>query len=346
MRAVSNSLQSISGKSSRLWVFPNLLLALIALLLLASLLGNSIRPLLRSQHPPRGQLVDIGGYRLHLHCLGEGEPVVVFEAAVFSPGLTWDLIQPGVAKTTTACVYDRAGVGWSEPGPKPRTVAIMAEELHALLTQAGIPGPYVLVGYSSGGWQARYFAHVYPQELAGMVMVDSAHEDQLNKLGAGGPPPSAMVFPLIPAAVRSGIPALFYQFFPVPGSKYLDRDSVRTFQALLTSEEKYAEAIAAEMGLVWENMAAVRTAGIRSFGDIPLVVLAHDGLEVIPGIELSPEANQLWLQLQSELAGLSSRGKLVITRESGHDILFEQPDLVIGAIEEVVNEIRNQRADR
>lgn len=338
--------QASQNNRARLWWFPNLTLTLMALLLLASIAGNLIRLRLRAEYPPVGQMVDVGGYRLHLHCLGHGEPTVVFEAAVFSPGLIWNLVQPEVAKMTTACVYDRAGIGWSDPSPEPRSVDNMAEDLHALLNKAGVPGPYLLVGYSSGGWQARYFAHTYPQDLAGMVMVDSAHEDQLNRLGAEGAPSLSKVLPIVPALVRTGIPALISPLIPVPGSTYLDRQSVRTFQTLLTTEDKYAQALVAEMTLVWDNMTTVREAQIRSFGDIPLIVLAHDNLEVIPGVKLSPEANQLWLQLQAELAALSAQGELVITQESGHDILFEQPDLIIGAIEEAIENVRTQRAGK
>jgi pimeloyl-ACP methyl ester carboxylesterase len=343
MNRNSHHLPSSRG---RWWWLPNLALGLASLLLLASLAGNALRAVWRGAYPPPGQMVDVGGYRLHLHCMGQGEPTVIFEAAVTSPSLTWGLIQPEVAKTTRACVYDRAGLGWSDPSPRPRSVGNMAEELHLLLQAAGIPGPYVLVGYSSGGWQARYYAHAYQGDLAGMVMVDSAHEDQLQRLGAEGSPALEKVLPLIPALVKSGLPALAAPLLPVPGKNALDQNSVRAYQGLLVTEDRFSETLAAEMAEVWDNMARVRAAQIRSFGDVPIIVLAHSGLAVIPGVNLSPEANQIWLELQAELADLSSNGKLVITEESGHDIHLEQPDLVIGAILDVVQQARLIRANK
>ncbi|NLG70763.1 MAG: alpha/beta hydrolase [Chloroflexi bacterium] len=300
-----------------------------------------LRAGLAARHPPPGRLMDTGGYRLHIDCQGSGEPTVVFEAAVGSPGLSWALVQPEVARHTRACVYDRAGIGWSDRSPQPRTIDIMTAELHALLAAAGIPGPYVLVGYSSGGWQARYFAHTFPQDLAGMVMVDSAHEDQLRRLGAQGAPAQARLIRVLPLIFKTGLPALFYRRLPLPGYGHLPAESLEAYQALFAAKNQFSEAMAAEVEIVWQNMEQVRAAQISSFGDIPLRVLAHDRLDVIPGVRLSPEAGQAWLEMQEELSRLSTNGKLVITRQSGHDILFEQPDLVIEAILDVVQAVRS-----
>ena len=99
--------------------------------------------------PPPGELVDIGGYRLHINTEGSGPPSVVFEAAMWETGLTWSLVQPEVATFAEACVYDRAGLGWSEPSPKPRTAGVMVEELRAGLAAAGISPPHVVVAHSS-----------------------------------------------------------------------------------------------------------------------------------------------------------------------------------------------------
>lgn len=318
-----------------------LFLAASGLLGLAFLAASRVRPDLIARHPPPGRLVDIGGCRLHIDCQGSGEPTVLFEAAVGSPGLSWALVQPEVARHTRACVYDRAGIGWSDSSPHARTIDVMAAELHALLDAAGVPGPYVLVGYSSGGWQARYFAHTYPQDLAGMVMVDSAHEDQLRRLGAQGAPAQARLIRILPLLFKTGLPALLYRRLPLPGSAYLPAESLEAYQALFAAKNQFSETMAAEVELVWQNMEQVRAARIRSFGDVPLTVLAHDRLDVIPGVRLSPEAGQAWLEMQEELSELSSNGKLVITRESGHDILFEQPDLVIEAILDVVQAVRS-----
>jgi pimeloyl-ACP methyl ester carboxylesterase len=122
---------------------------------------------------PPGQLVDIGGYKLHIHCTGKGSPTVILDAGRVAFSSHWGWVQPEIAKTTRVCAYDRAGYGWSDPGPEPRTGLQMTRELHALLQSADIDGPYVLVGHSMGGIYAMFYATGYPDEVAGIVLVDS-----------------------------------------------------------------------------------------------------------------------------------------------------------------------------
>ena len=130
--------------------------------------------------PPPGRLVDAGGYRLHLHCTGTGRPTVVLAAGLGDYSIDWGLVQPRVARFTRVCSYDRAGYAWSDPDPRPRSLQRAVDELQALLTNAEIPGPYVLVGHSWGGHIARVFAAQHRDAVAGMVLVDSSHEDRLE----------------------------------------------------------------------------------------------------------------------------------------------------------------------
>ena len=123
-------------------------------------------------YPPPGQMVDVGGYRLHINCTGEGSPTVVIESGWGDSSAGWGWVQPEVAKTTRVCTYDRAGMGWSEASPEPRTAREFAKELHTLLEKANEPGPYVLVGHSMGGYTVRVYAHDYPEEVAGLVLID------------------------------------------------------------------------------------------------------------------------------------------------------------------------------
>jgi pimeloyl-ACP methyl ester carboxylesterase len=123
-------------------------------------------------YPPPGQLVDVGGYRLHINCTGEGSPTVVIESGWGDFSAAWGWVQPEVAKTTRVCTYDRAGMGWSESSPQPRTAREFARELHTLLEKANEPGPYVLVGHSMGGYTVRVYVHDYPEEVAGLVLID------------------------------------------------------------------------------------------------------------------------------------------------------------------------------
>ncbi|HWR73601.1 MAG TPA: alpha/beta fold hydrolase, partial [Nitrospirota bacterium] len=157
-----------------LWFFGGLFVLGIAL----TVAGVVAKHRLSTQNPPPGRIVDVGGYRLHLNCTGEGSPTVILESGMNEFSLSWALVQPGVAKFTRVCSYDRAGLGWSDPGRAPRTSETIVRELHALLRAAGITGPLVLAGHSFGGMNARLYARRYPNEVAGMVLVDSAHEDQ------------------------------------------------------------------------------------------------------------------------------------------------------------------------
>jgi pimeloyl-ACP methyl ester carboxylesterase len=128
-------------------------------------------------YPPPGKMVDIGGHRLPIHCVGQGSPTVILESGLGTLSADWANVQPEVAKTTRVCAYDRAGTGWSEPGPEPRDPQQIARELHTLLGNAGIDGPYVLVGQSFGGLYVRMYAARFPKEVQGMVLVDASHPD-------------------------------------------------------------------------------------------------------------------------------------------------------------------------
>jgi pimeloyl-ACP methyl ester carboxylesterase len=199
--------------------------------------------------PPIGQLVDAGGYRLHVACQGEGGPTVVMEAATGETGLLWSLVQPGVAQTTRTCVYDRAGLGWSDPSPRPRTAAVMVEELRSLLASAEVPGPYVVVGHSFGGLLVRLYAARYPQEVAGLLLVDSAHEDQYRRapseirdLLPQFEKQGRQQFEGLKALIESG--ALDVAMLPVPPG--LPASAADTFRALVATSPKHVDTLIAE----------------------------------------------------------------------------------------------------
>src|SRR5215475_394970 len=130
--------------------------------------------------PPPGRLVDVGGWRLHLNCTGEArasQPTVILEAGLGDFSVEWSLVQPGVAKFARVCSYDRAGDGWSELGPHPRTLRQIVYELHTLLDKAGVKPPLVVVGHSYGGWLVRLYASTYPADVAGMVLVEAGADN-------------------------------------------------------------------------------------------------------------------------------------------------------------------------
>jgi len=217
----------------------------------------------------------------------------------------------------------------------------MVEELHRLLGAAGVPGPYVLVGHSFGGLLVRLYAARYPQEVAGLVLVDSAHEQQhrrapaeIRELAPQFEEQARQQFEGLKALIVSG--SLDPAMLPVPPQ--LPATAAETFRALVASGPKHVETLLAEQQAVQVIHAELAAAAITSLGDLPLIVLSHGQPMPMPG--LAPEVNQaneqLWQELQAELAALSSRGRLVVAEGSGHYIQLERPQLVIDAISEVV----------
>src|SRR6476469_1693520 len=173
-----------------------ILVALGAFLVIATLSGAAYQWLATRRElaatPPPGRLVDIGGYRLHLWCTGDGAPAVILDTGLGGSSADWGFVQPDVARFTRVCSYDRAGMGYSDPGPSPRTARRIASELNALLGRSGIGGPVVLVGASIAGFDARVFASDHPERAAGLVLVDASHEDQAHDV-----PPMARFVPLL-----------------------------------------------------------------------------------------------------------------------------------------------------
>src|SRR5689334_18830943 len=167
------------------------LAALVGLIVVLGLVGASYESAAEAAdvraYPPPGQLVDVGGYRLHINCTGTGSPTVVIESGWGDMSASWGWVQPEVAKTTRICTYDRAGMGWSEASPQPRTAREYAKELHTLLAKANEPGPYVLVGHSMGGYTMIVYAHDYPAEVAGLVLIDA---QALPKSDVANPKPA------------------------------------------------------------------------------------------------------------------------------------------------------------
>src|ERR671916_2801122 len=169
---------------SRLWRWTKRLViglaGLVVFLVLAGVVYQFVATKVDEyRYPAPGEMVDVGGYSLHVYCTGEGggAPTVVMDSGAGGSVLDWQLVQPEVVGFARVCTYDRGGAGWSEPGTQPRTSQQFVEELHTLLGNAGVQGPYVLVGHSLGGTNMQLYASQYPDEVAGMVLVDSALED-------------------------------------------------------------------------------------------------------------------------------------------------------------------------
>jgi pimeloyl-ACP methyl ester carboxylesterase len=309
----------------------------------------------RELFPQVGRSVDIGGRKLNIFCSGAGQPAVIFESgspfALYDPrgmfekgaprpGYSWVWIQSQLAKTTTACWYDRAGSGWSDLGPYPRDSASQARDLHALLRAAGVSPPYVLVAELSAALDARVYAGYWPGDVAGLVSVD-------------GVPPEFLIRTLPGIRRMARLPALvgqsqdeMAQLFNQVGFYRLGPPSGRAPDPLpkgmtpsqwdtiwhLTRSSKGRSALLQDVASMQRSTEEAGTAG--SLGERPLIALTGQNTAVALGY------HSVWMELQTGLAGLSTRGKLVTVAEGGDDLIYRAPDAIIESIRQVVGDVR------
>jgi pimeloyl-ACP methyl ester carboxylesterase len=286
--------------------------------------------------PQEGKSVAVGDYNLNINCTGQGSPTVVLEAGLGVPAISWRAVQPEIAKFTRVCSYDRAGYDWSDPGPMPRTSAQSVKELHTLLQNAGEKPPYVLVGHSFGGTNVRIYNRLYPNQVAGMVLADTGHEDLKSP---------ASFQKLIDGELRQRQhDRRWAQLLYLSGiSRFKARAEIDNPALPYDQQEwwyfvmqpKFIAAAASELENVKEGKEELRAAG--NLGDKPLIVLiAENSLLDLP---LNPldKANlhNLWVNSEMRLASLSSRGKWVMVPDSGHMIPFESPKAIVSAVQEV-----------
>jgi len=287
-------------------------------------MGQRLNPL-----PARvGQSIDIGGRSLNYSCIGAGSPTVIFESGRGGPGMDWIRAQHQVAGYTRACWYDRAGYGWSDAAPFPHPASAITEDLHRLLAKADIAPPYVLVGFSFGGICVRVFTDRYRPEVAGLVLVDSTHVDErerLTPLGDGYLP----YFPrLLPALAQVLRPIGFLRMF-------MPRRELTPFEPR-TLAESFKE-------MDYESLLEARA--VRNLGDLPLIVLTAGRHRITPPDnpvdarrQRTWEAN--WIEAQQQLARLSTRGEQRVFPEAGHNLMRDRPWEVLDAIREVVAKAR------
>ena len=285
--------------------------------------------------PPPGQLVDVGGYRLHINCSGEGGPTVIFDAGMGCNSLEWALVQPAVSKFTYACSYDRAGNGWSDESPLERTSQNIVDELHMLLKNAKIPGPYVLVGHSFGGSNVLLYANTYPDEVAGIVLVDSSHEDQLDKM-PDMPKQNEGVASFL--TYVGGVRLLTH--FPIyKKSLVMFPVEIQEMYPAKISTSSFIKTAFKEISLLDKSLNQLKATGAK-VGDKPLIVITAgkpvNAEEVGLSQEQVDQITKVWKMLQKDLVAKSSQGKQMIAEHSGHMITREQPEIIIEAIREVI----------
>lgn len=282
--------------------------------------------------PPPGRLIDVGGHRLHLWCEGQGTPVVVFESSAGGTALDWYRVQNDVAGFTTACAYDRAGMGYSDAGPSPRTSERIADELAELLRRSGMRGPVILVGWSWGGLYVRAYATRHETDVAGLVLVDSSHEDQAEKFAAAGFGSGISVFAsllprLLPRAAALGM----LRLIPNPFVTRLETvpEPIRGFVRATTYRPSYFQANYDES--IHERDTANEVRSSRRLLFMPVVVLTA-GQGPMNNTRDNDRAMGVWRPLQRDLLRLSARSCQITAANSTHMIPYEAPDAVVRSV--------------
>lgn len=339
------------GISSILLILVGILNIVILFLTIS---GSRARRRLQEQYPPIGEMVDMGGYQMHMLVRGKGSQAVVFDSGQGAGMLAWGTVPGELAADTQVICYDRAGLGWSEASPQRRSTAVMVDELRTLLQKAGIPRPYILVGHSTGGMNCRYYAYQYPQEVAGLVLDDPAHEDQFS------PEPIQKVMkqmqwmrPVMVAARRLsfwvGLPARRLENNPdqairsdpiLGAHPNLPADLSRAYLATNAFNPANISAATAELKDLPQTWEQLRGARERGLDDLPLIVINHG----VPAPMMTPELTSLmeetFVRLSEEVIASSTRGKRIVAEGSGHNIPLDRPDVVVQAVRQVLAEVR------
>lgn len=314
-------------------------------------------------YPPPGKLVDIGGYRLHLNCTGKSGPTIVLIAGAGDFSFDWDLVQRDVTRFARVCSYDRSGLAWSDPGPPPRTMKQEAHELRMLLRAARIQAPYVLVGHSIGGLITRVYAEQYPDEVLGIVLVDSTHEDttlmyqgklvRVREGAKGIAVPNVQTMQSSPPKPPTAEDIKQFEFnqkmFGAPKTEPpFDKLSAST-QAMRLWFRSQPPRAAAGSDFWAEELQAMYVARAKTpyqLGDKPLVVLLAkpDAGNPPPGISADEwkRINEEKRQQKVGLANLSRNSKLIVAESSGHHIQLDEPRVVADAIRLVVDAVRRR----
>ena len=269
-----------------------------------------------------GQSYDVGGHRLHMDCTGSGGPTVVLSSGLGETSANWARITGAVAGTTRVCANDRAGQGWSDDGPAPQDGLQAAADLHALLARAGEDGPYVLVGHSIGGDHAMTYADRYPEQVAGMVLLDATDPYRASSPADAGPPSAIAVLPsLARLGVGRLLPTDFWSALPEPAA-----GQVQAFNSSPRGWRNARDEYATLPSLL------VQAQALTTLGSTPLVVLTAAGHEADPA----------WLAAQTRMATLSANSSHRYA-DAAHAALLDEErgaDSSVQAIDDVVRAVR------
>jgi pimeloyl-ACP methyl ester carboxylesterase len=291
-------------------------------------------------YPAPGKMYSVNGHQMHLYCTGEGSPTIVLDAGMGNYSTAWAKVQPELSKTTRVCSYDRAGMGWSTPGPDPRDANEIASELHALLQQAGVSGPIVLMGHSMGGINIRAYATHYPQDLAGMIFIEGASPLQEDRQSAElrAQEPSASLYYGYVAGSATGLLRLMGECSP---------DSRFDGQFARMKGQLDCGMLLSEL---WREYTSMRRSGEETihtgpYGDLPILIFSRDPQLDRQTPNLSPklalELSVDWDRDQEALKLLSTRSRRIIAKGSGHHLPIDRADLVNREVPIFIQQIRN-----
>lgn len=307
-------------------------------LLIAGLVGVAAN----AQYATPQRLVTVdGSRRLNIYCTGTGAPTVVLDAGGGGWSLAWAAVQPLVAARARVCSYDRAGLGFSDPGPMPRTTAAIVADLHELLRGTGERPPYVLVGHSMGGFDVRLYADTYPDDVAGMVLVDPSSEEEWTRFAA--------ILPRLATIDASYQLPIFRRCAETPTAREcVPRDNpaydaalnatLRQFALRASTWQTMESELASEDPVDRDELQRAQ----RRCGAMPLIVLTGGAqfkqFQRLIGLSDAQvvAAQQTWSAMHDSLAACSSRGVNRQVPGAGHDIPHEQPQAVADAIFEVI----------
>ena len=281
------------------------------------------------------------GRQMDVRCQGRGRITVLFEGGYMATSAAWAKVQPAVGKFARACAYDRAGLGFSDPGPPPRDGVAIARDLDQALRRAGLQGPFVLVAHSAGALYARLFYEIRPNDVVGMVLVDPSVEFQDARFasrfgpGAGGAGPLRDKAQRCLAAANMGrLPSadpVLVGCTPRPARSGPPRAEM--FQAARASTWRTS---LSELDNLWTRTSEEVNAARPSYGRMPLVVLTADGTYAAAPPALRLQVDQLWRQLHQELAARSTAGEEQLVTGSSHRVMFDRPDAIVAAVNRVV----------
>ncbi|MFO1512531.1 MAG: alpha/beta hydrolase [Verrucomicrobiota bacterium] len=308
-----------------------LTLAVLAALGAATYQAAATRKLERN-HPAPGKLFDVGGHRLHLHSQGSGSPAVILDAGLSGASYDWETVAAGIAQFTQVCTYDRAGYGWSDPGPQPRTSQQAVEELRTLLQKADVKPPVLLLGHSWAGLNARLYASKYPDEISGLVLVDAVNTDLLPDTEPLGQ--VSKLFRFLNLTACLGTPRFTVRrIINAPAND----PSALEFRRAMLSRTKSAQAIYDEL-TGESNWLSVRSA-LKPLGEKPVVVISQL-IEEADCVGEAGAGNLQWEQGQKALLGISKNCRRIIAKTKGHNIQFNEPAVIVDSVHELVKAVR------